>query len=364
MSRRYALRGWCPSHVGQFGQFITVSTEYYVSALPSVRADMIHAGCSDHACLGDIVRESDYSTQHMDESCQCQYLEAPLAQIAEILRQGDIPLVSYSATGDPSRHSLDVIPYRRRSLLIPKWPRSRTKIPYVAISHVWRQGIGNIKGNALPIYQITRIQSLVNCLLHPDSSKADNSAPVPFWIDTLCCPRNPEYEWAKKLAIRSMKRTYECADRVLVLDKALTEVSSSSTLVDISARIFVSEWMQRLWTLQEAVVARKLSFQLSDGSLSSEKLLDPVSNMEEGPAFHSGTLFVMSFSPFLSELREDLDVDMTLALLGVAHTRKTTNADDEALCLAAMTKVDPASLLDVRGEERMAAFLRLLPKAP
>ena len=83
---------------------------------------------------------------------------------------------------------------------------------YVALSHVWSDGLGNPLENSLPKCQLITIQSLVNSL-YPRSAE-----PVPFWIDTLCVPLNGE---GRKDAIQGMRRVYEEGDIILVLDASL-----------------------------------------------------------------------------------------------------------------------------------------------
>jgi hypothetical protein len=59
-------------------------------------------------------------------------------------------------------------------------------IPFVAISHVWSDGLGNQGRNALPKCQLRRIQTWVNGLYQNDAE------PVPFWIDSLSIPENKD----------------------------------------------------------------------------------------------------------------------------------------------------------------------------
>lgn len=101
--------------------------------------------------------------------------------------------------------------------------RASKGVPYVAISHVWSDGCGNPKANTLPSCQISRISNLVNNIY------ASSTESLPFWMDTLCCPVNTEPFQARSAAINMMKRTYEEAAVVLVLDEYL-ESQSVSTL--------------------------------------------------------------------------------------------------------------------------------------
>jgi len=68
-----------------------------------------------------------------------------------------------------------------------------------------------------------------------------------FWIDTLCVPVFPRS--ACDAAILAVRKTYEQAKAVLVLDAELLCVKAPPTPEEILVRILCSTWMTRLWTL-------------------------------------------------------------------------------------------------------------------
>ncbi|KAL8665149.1 MAG: hypothetical protein Q9168_007765 [Polycauliona sp. 1 TL-2023] len=90
--------------------------------------------------------------------------------------------------------------------------------------------------------------------------------PVPFWIDSLCVPlQDPP----RGLAINSMRRTYKEADKVLVLDSAITRrLSDSMSALEMVARLRTSSWVRRLWTFHEAYLARALHYQFKDTAIT------------------------------------------------------------------------------------------------
>lgn len=71
---------------------------------------------------------------------------------------------------------------------------------------------------------------------------------TPFWLDTLCVPLEPE---SRKIAISGMKRVYEFADKVLVLDSTLIDAPFDMGIDEITMRVATCTWTTRLWTLQE-----------------------------------------------------------------------------------------------------------------
>jgi hypothetical protein len=103
----------------------------------------------------------------------------------ESLKAGQIPLITYAAEsgGETKRMSLF---------------RYQPGLKYVAISHVWSDKLGNPLRNGLPRCQLQRLQRLVDALYEPEER------PVPFWIDTISCPTEPEE--ATDLAIMLMRK--------------------------------------------------------------------------------------------------------------------------------------------------------------
>lgn len=143
--------------------------------------------------------------------------------------------------------------------------KASTGVPYVAISHVWSDGLGNPYQNTLPQCQLLQIQDWVNQLY-------DKSLwPVPFWIDTICVPLDREH---RSFAIQRMSSTYETADKVLVLDGWLLQKGFNNMTEWNMLKIKASSWSQRIWTLQEAMLPRpkSLYFQSPDGAKSENEL--------------------------------------------------------------------------------------------
>ena len=100
---------------------------------------------------------------------------------------------------------------------------------------------------------------------------------MPFWLDTLCVPRQyPE----RDLAITAMRETYACADKVLVLDTVLSQVSKSADTVEILMSIRSSSWVRRLWTFHEAGLAKVLYYQFADHVMKNTEIY-MIAAMEE-----------------------------------------------------------------------------------
>jgi hypothetical protein len=122
----------------------------------------------------------------------------------------------------------------------------------------------------------------VNSLLHCQLNNFQNAAirlygggsnrdePVPFWVDTVCVPFDGPL---KMTAIRQMERVYRDADKVLVFDSGLQNVTLDALAYECPTQVEISSWNERLWTIQEAVFAKSLHFQFQYGIASLQPLI-------------------------------------------------------------------------------------------
>lgn len=220
-----------------------------------------HSNCDDHACRADYIDEKTYRTKHTFKSCPCAHIgddRGGESQIMQSLGHNIIPVIT-------------VIPHEESPEGIQISVSASDAGPYVAISHVWSDGLGNPTRNTLPACQLRRIQTYVDALY--DESKR----PIPFWIDTICVPRERA---ARNKAIRMMGQTYEGADKVLVLDSWLHHVGlDDEDGIDSGLsclKVKACTWASRLWTGQEGMLARsdQLYYQTANGPVSEIILTD------------------------------------------------------------------------------------------
>ena len=68
-------------------------------------------------------------------------------------------------------------------------------------------------------------------------------------MDTLCIPVDPRFKTYRNKAIHLMATTFHRAAAVLVLDKGLEIVdTSTASFLELGIRILRGAWMKRLWT--------------------------------------------------------------------------------------------------------------------
>ncbi|KAL6884464.1 hypothetical protein GGI43DRAFT_322641 [Trichoderma evansii] len=147
---------------------------------------------------------------------------------------------------------------------------------------------------------------------------------IPIWIDTLCIPVQPKLKEYRKLAIQRLHPIFYEADKVLVLDEELQAATSQCTKYEKCLRILLSAWMRRLWTLQEATMGyKKLFFQFREQAIP------------------------------LSSLKEELS-----RMVATIQYRTTSNAADEALCIATLAGVGTEDIIQFSSAgQRMKKLL-------
>ena len=210
---------------------------------------------------------------------------------------------------------------------------------------------------------------------------------VYLWMDTLCIPVHPSAERHRKKAIRLLGKTFHEAAAVLVVDRELDYVeSTTSSFLELGMRILCSGWMKRLWTLQEATLGSeahgmdKIYFQMKDDPFQYQKYdrwrrsgrgLDKdtteVQSEERILLFDDWILVQLGEAlPTLQRLREAQLEKASLSELHKAIQRRlTSKIEDVPLCVASLLEMDIAPILSVTTlEEKMAQFYLVLQEVP
>ena len=255
--------GWCPSEIPKLAEnyHSSLQTLHLLSKMDRSVPGRDHSGCSDKRCLVYNIQDKTYVAGHCEADCKttCPLVEIKNEQTVSILDEGYYPLLQLRKDTE-GRVEVDVV-------------RSSEKTPYIAISHVWADGLGNPHATALHTCQLRRLFTLLQSL-SPSRKKSETHEHAPLmWLDTLCCPVKPED--AKTKSIKKMVDVYKNASHVLVLDRTLLQHHFGDLdVLEAMTRIFSSVWTTRLWTLQEGALARSLYFQFEDKAISIWSLLE------------------------------------------------------------------------------------------
>ncbi|UKZ51105.1 hypothetical protein TrVGV298_004860 [Trichoderma virens] len=203
-----------------------------------------------------------YKPSHVSDGCNCDLIGIDERATSLILRSTDTyPIIRFEQIGDGvDDFELVVEPYE-------------PGVPYVALSHVWANGLGNPKANSLPRCQIKHVAKLIASMqAEIETGDAEYRTEYRIWIDTLCCPIELG---GKLIALERIASVYKNAAHVLVLDASLTGFDSQDTHpAELMLRIYgASPWMRRLWTLQEGALTKSLYIQFADKAVNSYALL-------------------------------------------------------------------------------------------
>jgi hypothetical protein len=364
---RLVQNGWCINDVHRLCD--TVSPPTALLAADIVRQEVVpmetHHVCSPAGCIARNIDESTYETKHVDPSCQCDSVAAPVDRVKEILEQGDIPVILVREDGSGNALSLEAT--------------SSRKTKFVAISHVWADGLGCTTGNSLPTCQLLRLQRMCS-ELYPERTGASQlfrraDAPLGLWIDTLCIPREKAH---RRLAIARMSATYAGAAKVLVLDSELLKLTKDMPERAILLRLIGSSWDRRVWTMQEgALGASGLHVKLADGVLN---VSDTVKRLQKFSSSRTlATAVVDRDATILFQEFEQLrrahsksywrdGVPAMAASLRILNGRSTSKEGDAYICLAGMMALESDIIKELDAtpvQERTRKLLssvRYLPK--
>jgi hypothetical protein len=235
---------------------------------------------------------SNYCTEK--DGIPCNNASPDMDRLTDLLKKGKIPVVTLTDKG------LKVLPHDDRL--------------YIAVSHVWSDGMGSTSEAGLPECQVRFLSSAATAALAyefasrgslnfilMDFEAGNPNAGIPFWVDALCVPAEVIL---RKRAITLMAKTYADAAAVAVIDSALRQLSIATPAEEQLFTLYFSNWVRRLWTLQEALLAKKLFIHLHDG------IMDVVSFFEMGnrfqvPAFFERWRWLQNFSVFRSLSRRE-----------------------------------------------------------
>ena len=178
-------------------------------------------------------------------------------------------------------------------------------------------------------------------------------------MDTLAVPHTQK---ERKMAIARMRKTYEEAHRVLVIVRDFQDIENDINPLEFFIRLFCCTWMRRLWTLQEAVMAKKLLFWLKGGPISFDAMIETW-KQDSRSFFQPGYKLGKELTDWRA-LSKNWEVNGVFSSVfkfpfvqRAVQYRTTTRQEDEAICMATIFNVDLSPLLELdTAEDRMRRF--------
>ncbi|OCH92337.1 hypothetical protein OBBRIDRAFT_773476 [Obba rivulosa] len=341
--KQLVAEGWCPFTVALLSHSVC-RLGYASTTKPVIRAGTGgegHQKCTSEACAMNTIDTATYKNRHVtDTTCQCPHSKPPLASVMKCLSDGQVPIVIISETDPPCE-----------TFQMACLHASDTQ--YVAISHVWADGLGSTTDDGLPSCQLRRLTALA-CQLVPEGA---------LWMDGLCVPKDKDM---RKRAIGLMGETYKDATAVLVIDSGIRVCSVHARLEERLLRIITSAWMQRLWTFQEVALARKLVFEFIDGLTEIEELLPNLDGMLDVITYNLAAeinrlLKRRELPRYEQRGRPGFGLGDVARALG---WRTTSRMEDETLAVSSLLDVDAFELVSLPPEKRMQTMLTRLHHLP
>lgn len=221
--------------------------------------------------------------------------------------------------------------------------------------------MGNPESNTLPSCHLQYVAQMARSIL---SDGKGEGQPLLIWLDTLCCPVASVRH--RNLCLQSMRRIYQQADHVLVISAALRNCAADQLeCIEICARLVLSPWMTRLWTLQEGALARKIWIGLKDIPIDMSHIETTLEKTCEQSLVHRPVaLYLLWYFQYVrmlySDERKQGKHTGTEYLRKVLLGRAVTVPTDEPLCLATLLDLPPQSIVDCRPADRMAEFWKTI----
>ncbi|KAI1460214.1 hypothetical protein F4805DRAFT_19662 [Annulohypoxylon moriforme] len=364
--------GWCPAELSRFFKQFNTSLLYYMYNLdrpgPHEKHQVIRVRkiekpgvisstspssarlCTPYTCAHRQLRDAEYRTKHTDSCTGCDEVVADPKELCAILGQGEIPLILSIDERDNDS--------KIRFIRAKPWVGN---LRYVAISHVWSDGLGNLEQNAIPRCQLLRLSSFVRNL------PGAHAGILLFWFDTICVPPDlADMPETQRLALGQMRNTYVSAEVVLVLDSWLyNSTMRDKTHIESLLKIFGCTWNTRLWAYQEGVLAKSLQFQFLDGTYDLDAGIREIARSTSVITALNIVAPLRVRYHSLRGFREHGSREGKLAVISseLAY-RSTSVAEDEPLCLAVLLDLDVEEMTRTEPHLRMERFWRMLPAVP
>lgn len=325
--------GWCPAQASfTLGKFYSLQAKIYLSKITKPYKEGAHVACSFEDCRALQIDPSIYKSLHRHPGI-CKNVKANQVEVVKVLKNGKNALLDLTFNQTSNEISITIVAAQPNS-----W--------YIALSHVWADGLGNTKENSLPQCQLHHIYDLLTRFCTEQSAEGDQKRPY-LWLDTLCCPVDPE---DKLLALAKMPEVYREASQVLVLDSSLTEIDCRHLQpIEVMSRVFSSNWIFRLWTLNEANLASKLWMQFRDGIVELGQVLSDLPTMTEPETYHFTGELVSEYGKLRIEPSKQAGRELWY-LAEALRYRSVSEISDEPICVAALLRME----VDViTGEEKL-----------
>ena len=356
---------WCPRTASVIiHDFEMQETCYYLS-LGRMSSTRNHNHCSNSVCLA--LQDSSPCEASHSRRCdsKCKLAKPDMEKVCAVIEASGLPLLKLSRNAC-GKLDVGIEAYR-------------AEIRYHAISHVWADhltGGSASEINSCRLEDIWRLHETAVRLsqgspdesYEPDDIVLSNFQPLSqepalhesyLWIDSLCIPNESSVQHLRNKAVQDMKKIYEQALAVLVLDNDLSKLNPNVTNRELVARFYTSGWMQRLWTWQEGAVNANVWLAMDLDVLVPIKIIagKMLCGMQGG--HDPAQTIVLKALVELLPADPSMSAKMTVAKLASCRNRSTSRMGDETICIASFFGLDVKPLTDIAYSQDGYALRRM-----
>lgn len=363
--------GYCPLEIRRMESSIpSVSILYYACFIKKDNRTTHSTKCTASACksgghrLDPLHMKASCQQENSKRSCDTAHIENRETRLKEMIDNEQIPLVKFTAG----------------KLELQGYPLKEELPQFGVMSHSWEEAIVHCKRDAsggddrnMLECQVETLQKTFN-KIHLGSPVITSQANIPFYVDVLCMPKQPT---ARAKTINQLKHIYHRASAVLVWDRNLLERQYSGDIFETSMRIRAGDWITRLWTFQEIILARNGTIHIAfdkETTISVSDMRDERAKVRENlmDNHHYVRRAGHPFSKAIRDLRKKPEHRVERAWEAVQY-RQISNADDETIVLASVLGMDVATIQKINesstdrdkiADKRMAMFLQMLDTTP
>ena len=348
--------GWCRKTLYMLQGLMRRDTLGFLNALkiyPPHPHGSSHSQCSALHCKVEADQQHKLFHACDETDPSCHPIGPKTDELNKWVLQKKIPLLHYKKESG----CIDVIPMD-----------TSFRKSYIVFSHIWMDGFGNPASNELNKCVLDYFVDLFHKLGVPDTY---------FWIDTLSVPILKEYEHgcnnreAIRAAIETMQSIYAHADHTIILDRSMMMVELGPGYQAPAMTITVSQWMTRLWTLQEAVFSKSIQFAFKGRQLMSMdqlEMLYPPADREHhngraaaSRAYYHGILGRERrriVAPDAEPVDHEIGPGFVAQVWKAAQWRTVRYSQHETLALALLLKVDVSHFADTSNTTHEAKYKR------
>ncbi|KAK0789732.1 hypothetical protein LTR75_012264 [Friedmanniomyces endolithicus] len=364
LKRRMQIEGWCPYTIWKLYNVGNVDELVYGYCLGTVRTQQDHSHCTIAECVANSTKVNESTPVHIKDVCHdgCNSVCAPFMKIVGIIKEGGVPLLQIgNSEGD------------RLGLSARRLQDEGTA--YIAISHVWADGLGSSNTNTIRQCQLRRLADRLEVI-----REREQCGPLYIWVDTLCVPVGPTFQRQRDAQIQKMHEIYQKAYAVIVLDADTLTMKESDPFELIGMRLYMSAWASRLWTYQEGSLTDRLFVMTKEGyidldaRIQAARARDP---LYDNPSHNlvdatlRATIFGLGRSNSEPLLKTDnpqpthpaADRASQIALHAMKD-RSSSRPDSEALIIGSALGLNIQPILHAGPSDRMPALIKAMAHPP